>query len=154
MGTENGSLVKRSPSLSSHLSRSPRPRTYLYALMYQLNHLRSQGKLGCRRTQSWRTQNPPICWSIYKHSDDLYNRSPAGVCIVDWFWDLHQVSNGSLRRIYLLISVTLSLTSKDQAILNTHEQILAVIPGLEEQVNWTQMNNPSGLLELATFVCT
>ena len=62
--------------------------------------------------------------------------------------------NGSLRRIYLLISVTLSLAPKDQVILNIYEQMLAVVPGLEEQVNWTQKNNPSGLLELATFVCT
>jgi hypothetical protein len=64
------------------------------------------------------------------------------------------VSNGSLRRIYLLISVTLSLALKDQVILNTYEQILAVVPGLEEQVDWTLKDNPSGLFELATFVCT
>lgn len=82
-GTINGSLVRQSLRLLSHLSRGSRPRTYFYGLMYQFNHLCSQAKLGCPRSPSRRTQHPPVCWPIYKHPDNLYNRSPTGIRIVD-----------------------------------------------------------------------
>jgi len=46
------------------------------------------------------------------------------------------VSDGSQTshtRTYPLISVTLRLAPKDQAILNIYDKILAVVPGLDEQ---------------------
>lgn len=41
---------------------------------------------------------------------------------------------------------------RDQAILNTYEKILAFIPGLKEQIEWTQINAPSGIDKLAVLV--
>ena len=36
--------------------------------------------------------------------------------------------------------------------MDVYQKILAFIPGLKEQVEWTQINDPSGIETLATLV--
>jgi hypothetical protein len=119
-----------------------------------MTYLPSQHKLGCVRSSSCRTEHPSICRAIYKHTDDLYQRIPPGSDIGDSPRTPLRVSGASVSRIYLLILRTLRLTEKEQALMDVYEKILAVVPGLKEQVKWTHLNDPSGILELATFVCS
>jgi len=40
----------------------------------------------------------------------------------------------------------------DQVILDAYQKMLAFIPGLKEQTEWTQINDPSGIDKLAILV--
>ena len=39
-----------------------------------------------------------------------------------------------------------------QATLDAYQKTLAFVPGLKEQTEWAQINDPSGIEKLATFV--
>ena len=41
---------------------------------------------------------------------------------------------------------------KKQAVLNTYQKILDFIPGLKEQIKWTQRDHPSGLADIAELI--
>ena len=70
-----------------------------------------------------------------------------------------------LSRIYQLISNTFreseeeevmdeeQTMEKKQVVLNTYKKILNFIPGLEEQIKWTQRDHSSGLADIAELIC-
>jgi len=43
-------------------------------------------------------------------------------------------------------------SDKEQAILDIYQEILTFIPGLNDHIEWTQVNDPLGITELAAYV--